>query len=297
MSKTPSGGYSQIPNEIIFSDLAPALFKGWCQLYSLTRNGESADYAGGLKAAAEDAGLSPNSVKQIVRRLKLAGAAKMVDGDLQLIIPTAESVKEAEQLSVVAEVQDAPNRQHTLTQKEAWELVKEAWNKEKPEQYVSVSGSFPLPWFIALETQAKRLGIEREDYGKFVGQVCRGAGADSWWSSKDMKFTSVFGYGSIKDRQFENVETLYKAGAKIQAKVDFNCDADVLARYAEAGRTDMTRVIRLEAADHFEAAEALNAIPASEYDNTAAYLFFAPGGDRPIHWSGKSRRSTMYLFS
>ena len=297
MSRAPSKAYSQIPNELIFSDLAPALFKGWCQLYSLTRGGESIDYSGGLKAAAKDAGLSYNALSKIVGRLKLAGAAKVVDGDLHLIIPTAESVKEAEELTVVAEVQEAPNRKHDITQKEAWDLVKEAWNKEKPDSFISVSSSFPLPWFIALETQAKRLGISREDYGKFVGQVCRGATADEWWRSRDMKFTSVFGYGSIKDRQFENVEKLYKAGAKVEVAVDYSCDADILARYHEKGRTDLVKVIRLEVQDRQEAETNLNAIPDEEYDATAAYIYFKPGVDRPIHWSARNRNSTRYLFA
>ena len=214
------------------------------------------------------------------------------DGDWELVIPNQEKLP-----TISDEIEDQPNRKHSLTQKEAWELIKEGWNKDKPEAWMRLDGSFNLPVYIAFETQAKRLSIEREDYAKFTAQVCRGATADPWWSKQSMKASSVFGFSKVTDKKFENVEKLYKAGAAVESKIDYACDADILARYHEKGRTDLVKVIRLEAQDRHEAETHLNSIPDEEYDATAAYIYFKPGVDRPVHWSARNRPSTRYLFA
>ena len=259
---------------------------------STCRHGKSSEDVKSWSDVAKANGVTYKKFMDAQKSLRKAkGLIQNEDGDWELVIPS----EEAPSAVIEEEVETQAKRKHSLTQKEAWELVKAAWNKEKPESFFRLDGSVALPWFIALETQAKRLGIDRPDYGKFVGQVCRGAKADDWWGKRDMKFTSIFGFGSIKDRQFENVEKLYKAGAKVEAAIDYACDADILARYHEKGRTELVKVVRFEAEDRHQGEAHLNSIPEEEYDETTAYIYFAPGKERPVHWSHR-RYNTRYLF-
>lgn len=291
----PDGDFSQVPNELIRCKYLTAGQKEtWMMIASICRQGQSSKDVKSWSDVAKANGTSYKKFMDAQKSLKKAGGlVANEDGDWELVVPT----QEAEAATIEEEIQEQVKRKHTMTQKEAWELVKTEWNKFKPDPWFRLDGGVALPWFIALETQAKRLKVDRPDYGAFVGQVCRGAAADEWWSKRDMKFTSVFGYGSIKDRQFENVEKLYKAGSKVEIKVDYTSDADILKRYHEVGREELTHVVRLEAKDHFDGGEKLNEIPDTEYDRTAAYLFFAPGQNSPVYWTGKNTRPTMYLFS
>ena len=290
----PEGQYTQVPNSLIACPhLTPAHKVTWMQLASVCRNGQSHVTHNSIAKVAKALGLDYTNFRTAVNRLAKAGGIVKEQGDWRLTVPSDE----APEPTIQDEVQEAPNRKHSLTQKEAWELIKEGWNKDKPEAWLRLDGPFNLPVYIAFETQAKRLNIEREDYGKFTAQVCRGATADPWWSKQSMKASSVFGFSKVADKKFENVEKLYKAGAAVESKIDYACDADILARYHEKGRTDLVKVIRLEAEDSFQATEHLNTIPDEEYDPTAAYIYLAPDSERPIHWSGRTTNSTRYLFS
>jgi DNA-binding transcriptional ArsR family regulator len=132
----------------------------------------------------------------------------------------AETVEVEPEKLIMAEIEEQPKRKPTgLSQKDRWELIKEAWNKHKPEGYLQLDGSLNKPLLIAIDTQSKRLGIDRDDYDAFIGAVLRGAGADDWWSSKDMNATKVFGFGAnLDDKKFFNVEKLYKSGLTIERK-------------------------------------------------------------------------------
>lgn len=294
LSPVPDGDFTQAPNALIRCEYLTAGQKEtWLMIASICRHGKSSDDVRSWSEVAKANGIPYKKFMDAQKSLRKAQALiRNEDGDWELVVPTGE----APEPTIEDEVVEQPKRKHSLTQKEAWELIKEAWNKNKPEAFFRLDGSVKLPWYIAFETQAKRLNIEREDYGKFVGQVCRGASADEWWSKRDMKFSSVFGYGALKDRQFENVEKLYKAGANVEAKIDYGCDADILARYHDKG-VDKTRVIRLEAGDQFAASEHLSSIPDEEYDESAAYIYFAPNKEKPVYWSLKSKAHTSYLFS
>ena len=289
----PDGDFTQTPNDLIrCKHLTAGQKETWVMIASTCRHGKSSEDVKSWSDVAKANGVTYKKFMDAQKSLRKAkGLIQNEDGDWELVIPS----EEAPSAVIEEEVETQAKRKHSLTQKEAWELVKAAWNKEKPESFFRLDGSVALPWFIALETQAKRLGIDRPDYGKFVGQVCRGAKADDWWGKRDMKFTSIFGFGSIKDRQFENVEKLYKAGAKVEAAIDYACDADILARYHEKGRTELVKVVRFEAEDRHQGEAHLNSIPEEEYDETTAYIYFAPGKERPVHWSHR-RYNTRYLF-
>jgi hypothetical protein len=292
------GNFTQVPNDLIRNKFLTAGQKEtWLMVASVCWHGKSSEATiGSMSDVAKANGVAYSKFWMSLNRLRAAGGIVETDDGWDLLIPTAKPEK-VEDFSVHEEVAAQPARKNTMKDKEAWELVKEGWNKEKPEQWLQLNGALKRPEFIALETHAKRLGVEREQYKSFVGQICRGAANDPWWGQREMKLSSVFGFGAIKERQFENVEKLYKLGSKTEGKVDYACDADILARYHDKGRTEKTKVIRFEAEDDFAAAEHLNSIPDSEYDESAAYIYFAPGKDRPIHWSLRNNNSTRYLFS
>ena len=132
----------------------------------------------------------------------------------------AEEVDVVPEKLIVAEIEEQPNRKPTgLSRKDRWELIKEAWNKYKPGPYLQLDGAVNTPVLIAIETQTKRLGVDRDDYDAFIGAVLRGAGADDWWSTKDMTAAKVFGFGAnLDDKKFFNVEKLYKSGLTIKNK-------------------------------------------------------------------------------
>lgn len=151
--------------------------------------------------------------------------------NLYLLLPDGEAVAvqvaEPVDKGIAEEIADQPKRESTgLNQKDRWKLIKDAWNKHKPVGYMQLDGSVNLPLLIAIETQTKRLKVDRDDYDGFIGAVLRGAKADAWWAEKDFKATAVFGFGAnLDDRKFENVEKLYRAGLKItprQAPKDFD---------------------------------------------------------------------------
>ena len=290
----PTKNYSQIPNDLILSDLSPALFKAWCQLASVMRDGRSVDFARGLADVAQEVGIDPRALRKTVQRLKQAGAATIEEGNLHLLVPTAESIKEAEELSISNEVDEKPNRKHAMTQEEAWELVKKGWNENKPDTWMRLDGRFNLPLMIAIETHTKRHNINREDYAAFIGKVCRGGGVDPWWSRQDMKPSSIFGWGKATDKKFANVDKLAGLGAKVRVKMDFADDAEILRRYAGAGK-DFDSVVRVHYNDENDMVKVNN--EAREANPTAAILMYGPDDtDRPSWWSFCRNRDCMYIF-
>lgn len=292
--EVPDGQYTQVPNALLACDHLSASHKvTWMQLASACRNGRSHDSLNSITRIATHIGQDPANFRTAVSRLAKAGGIIKEQDEWTLVIPS----EEAPEPTIQDEIEEAPKRKHTLTQKEAWVLIKNGWNKAKPENWLRLDGSLNLPVYIAFETQAKRLNIEREDYERFTAQVCRGASADQWWSNQNMKASSVFGFSKVTDKKFENVEKLYKAGASVEVEIDFKQDSDILARYHEKGRTDIVRIIRLEATGRMEAEQHLENIPDEEYDETCAYIYFSPTSDKPVHWSGRSLNSTRYLFS
>ena len=291
----PDSRFTAVPNELLSCEFLSGANKvTWMQLASVCRDGVSdGRMYRSLADVSRELRVDNCNFRVAVKRLIQAGGAERDGGEIRLVIPDAPAAPP----TIEEEIQEQPKRKHSMTQKEAWVLIKEGWNKAKPEEWLRLDGGLNLPVMIALETHAKRLNIERPDYGRFVAQVCRGATTDPWWGKQNMKASSVFGFSKVTDKKFENVEKLYKAGAKVEVKLDCSCDADIIARYHDKGRTELTKVIRLEAEDESAAIEHVTSLPEADYDESAVYLYFAPGVDRPVYWTGKSRTSTMYLFS
>ena len=150
------------------------------------------------------------------------GEDYVVQVDGQIAEQVTEQVTEQGEQYIAQEVAEQPKRRSTgLTQKDRWELIKAAWNEHKPESYLQLDGRVNLPVLIAVETQSKRLGVDRDDYDAFIGAVLRGAKADPWWGAQSLKISNVFGFGAeLDDKKFENVERLHKAGSALAPKVE-----------------------------------------------------------------------------
>jgi DNA-binding transcriptional regulator YhcF (GntR family) len=175
---------------------------------------------------AKQLGKNSNTLERHWKKLTDAGLIRWSSGKLELYpfadgselpeVAEERAPEIEEDLSIAEEVAKKAKRPSTgMSQADRWEAIKLAWNTHKPEGYMQLDGRINLPALIAVETQTKRLGIDRDDYDTFIGAVLRGAAADSWWSSKELKLTQVFGFGAdLEDKKFESVERLYKAGLK-----------------------------------------------------------------------------------
>lgn len=285
----PGGNFVQTSKDLIrCQHLTDSQVRTWQMIASVCWHGESSKVVGNWTDVAQENGVEYKKFMDRLKSLKRAGGLiTNEDGDWELVIPS-----EKHEPTIQDEVDDQKKRKHQMTQAEAWELVKQGWNKEKPEAWMRLDGKINTPLMIALETQTKRLEIEREQYGEFVGQVCRGGGADPWWSKQDMKASSVFGFGKVTDKKFENVEKLYKLGAKVEKKVDYQDDAEILARYAVYGY-QRSKIERIQVKDYDEAAK----IAVDHNPDDTFVLYFAPNRDKPVFWTGIYTDRTRYLFS
>jgi len=294
IAPAPEGDFTLVPNELLFSDLEPAQKITWMQLASLTRKGESRVFAKKLTGIAEELDICPRALRRMANILAGLGAAGKDCDDLVLKIPTAESIESQEDKSISHEIQDQAKRKPSgVTQADAWEAIKESWNKEKPESYFRLDGKVNLPVFIAFESQAKRLGIERPGYGKFTAQVLRGASNDDWWSKRDIKISAVFGYSaSIPDSKFTNVEKLYKLGGKLpDTKFSLRDDTAVLTWFNEKDPEhgwDSVEHVTIEEGDKTWDHDKLHR------GGTVIYLYHAPETDRIHFWTLRSTAKFRY---
>jgi hypothetical protein len=222
--------FTKIPNAVLRNkQLAGNPAAAWTYLLLLSL-GKSRIFANSDELAAY-IGYSPRAFRANLSKLRLLGLVDggQASGIVQLLppqdapefeLPAEEPAlePELENRRIISEVEKQPKRKTTgLTQKDRWELVKEAWNKHKPASYLALDGSINTPLLIAIETHTKRLKLDRDDYDYFIGAVLTGAANDDWWSNKDLKASAVFGFGSeLKDGKFETVEKLHNRGAVIR---------------------------------------------------------------------------------
>jgi hypothetical protein len=297
ISPLPDAHFTLVPNQLLNSDLEPAQKIAWMQLASLSRKGQSAVYTRKLAGIAEDLDACPRALRRMVNILYKLGAVQKDGEDLVLVIPSAESIEEGEELSISTEMEEKPKRAPSgIDQKGAWELIKEAWNREKPDNYFRLDGKFMLPQFIAFESQAKRLDVERPDYGKFTAQVLRGAAVDEWWSKRDMKLSGIFGYSAnIPDTKFSNVEKLYRLGLQApDTKFSLRDDKTVLRWFNETDPEHgwaSVEHIKMEYGDDLWQHEK------ETVDGQVIYLYHDPESDRIHHWTGKTQISHKFRYT
>lgn len=282
----PQKGFTQVPNALLSCSLSASNKLTWIQIASACRDGK-ADVAGGMSEIAAAHGIPYSAFIKAVRRLKEAGGLEGDRTACRLVIPSDDHEPEPES-TIIDELEDQPKRKPSgVSQKESMLAIRGAWNKNKPEAWMQMDGRMHPSLFIAIETHAKRLGIERPDYPGFVSAVLQGAAADPWWSAKTMKPSNLFGWGTeIKDCKFQNVEKLYRSNNKAKPRLDLSDDNTWLEWYD--GYKGIKTIIRKTAADYWEALDRVD----EETDPTAAYLWFAEGKSRPHHWTGRNDQST-----
>jgi hypothetical protein len=284
----PRSRFTKAPNELLYCRLSPALILTWLQLASLCRDGESRLLTRRLAGAAEALGVEYSKLAKNVQRLKRSGAIRQNGLSLELVVPSKEGIDKAEKLSIADEIQEEQKRKPSgLSQKESMAQIKEAWNENKPEGYFKIDGTFPLPLFIAIETQAKRLNIERPDYPDFVSEVLMAAGADSWWSAKNFKASNLFGWSAeLDDKKFKNIEKLYKSPNKLKKQHNYLDEIFWIKWYD--GYKDISKVEFKLAEDYWEALDRVE----EEQDDATAYVWHKEGTVVPHHWTGRNDQTT-----
>lgn len=268
------GNFTQVPNEVLDNDLLCRHPSARLALVDMYRDsGREFSSARGFKGYVTSTGRNYYTWRSYPQIWKQSGLVRFIGDDIELFpfdgepepivqAPVAEVVTEQPAKDIAEEVAEAPRRESTgLSQKDRWELIKKAWNQHKPDGYMQLDGSVVLPLLIAIETQTKRLKVDRDDYDAFIGAVLRGAKADDWWGKQAMKATAVFGFGAnLDNRKFENVEKLYRQGLRIPpaaapaGSFDFSDDKKVLDYAApRRGHKSVLR-LRLSSAALVEAA-------------------------------------------
>jgi hypothetical protein len=288
----PTKNFTIIPNELLHSSLSNATRSTWLMIASVARDGYFND-GRGMAYVAELYGIPYTTFISRVQRLKAAGGLVGNQHKCELIIPggTVEPVEEEveeEEATIAEEIEVQPKRKPSgVTQKESMAQIKEAWNANKPEAFMLLDGKMHPSLFIAIETQAKRLGIERPDYGEFVGEVLRAAQVDPYWSVADMKPSRLFGWGTdIGDNKFRNVEKLYRSPVKAKVQVDY-LDKDFWLSWYD-GYKDLTDVEFKYADSYWDALDRVD----EEVDPNTAYVWTKEGGKTPHHWTGRKDQTT-----
>lgn len=265
----PDSEYTKVPNELLNSPLSTGEKITWIKLLSVTRFGDSCEFQNGIAAVSRAVGeTNYNSFNRAVKKLVIAGGARYnADGDLELVIPAERTVvkkphpKIKEPVSFAEEVATQPKRKPSgISQKDSVAQVTQAWNENKLESYSTEPPRMAPPLFVALETQAKKLGINRPDYPRFVKTILNGCRADEWWAEREnLKMSNIFGWGdTIEDKKFRNVEKLYNLGKKYKRPFSWDDDVSVLEHYKKvAPDLEFTSVERLvfdtdeEAEEHY----------------------------------------------
>lgn len=262
--------FTKVPNSLFHPDHELWKFPGAMRLYLQLLSRAPHPGLHSRKQLAAYLGMEIGTFSKNLALLKKKGFLLDEGLAITLLLPEArEEVAETkpeptEAVNLIAEeVAEKAKRSSTgMSQADRWEAIKLAWNTYKPEPFLSLDGRLNLPLLIAIETQTKRLGVERDDYDSFIGAVLRGATADEWWSTKNMKASNLFGFtADIPDSKFESVEKLYKAGLKSGSTpkaelIDWTNDQQVLRAADLSVRNGVThsRVSRIRLQDEAVAA-------------------------------------------
>jgi len=282
--------------------------RAWIRLASLDRGEFSSDFPN-LESIAESIGYNRSSLFRIIKDMKEIGLVVKANDVYRLEVPETIPEKRiqpqkappkpepevVEEKTIGEELAEEPRRRNSVSEADAKAIFVETWNTHKPESYMDERKSMNPATWIAIELQAKRLKVERQDYAEFVKSICRGLRADDWWNEKTFRVSNVFGYSAnIEDKKFQSVEKLWKAGQTKEAKsaAFAGSTADFLDWYNSKGFPVKT-VVTLEVSDwnegHIKEQEILTS---SEVDRSIARVYYADG--KPVYWSGKMNQKALY---
>lgn len=311
---TDSGSFTRIPNALFAANLPASLERAWIRLASLDRGPFSVSYRS-LEGIADELGYNRSALGRVMREMEKAGLLVKRNGDWVLVVPAkplaekvppvlkksepkqeARKVEEPKEVSIAEEVAAEPRRTNRISEKDAKAVVIQTWNKYKPQPYVDERSSMNPAVWVAFETQAKRLKIEREDYEEFLKSICRGLKASDFWSTKSFKLTNVFGYSAnIEDKKFQSVEALYKQGQTKEAKsAAFEGTTTDFIDWYNAKGFPVQSIDRRNVSDWNEALAIEEKIlsDSDKIDRSVARVYYAEG--KPVFWSGKMNQKSLY---
>lgn len=254
----PTTAFARIPNSATLDEnLTAHEYQLWCRLFALqgARRKEPLKSIGEL---AEAIGLSVDLLRKRKSALRRKGYIQEDRRQICITIPAEGFVPK--ELSIADEEAEKPKRKSTgLSPADRKTLIKEAWNKYKPDWCAPISGNIPPPLYFAIEAQTKHLEHDRDDYDGFMRLICAAISVNPFWrdrASKPVKAHGIFGWGTPDDKKFRNCETLYAASKSGQAKAaswDVSSDEDWIAWFHQKGRTSYTKVERFIVESRLEA--------------------------------------------
>ena len=225
-------GYGMVPDALLEH---PVLFQSpsaWASMVKLYGLFDGHKYEND-QALAEKLGYELKTLQKHFPIWRASGFVRKTKSGIHLWpfedgseLPEIETAEETIADSVAA----MPKREKgDLSPKERHALIKEAWNKHKPDNFLSADGSLKPTYYIAIETHTKRLKHDRDDYDGFIGAVMRGISADTtgFWKSSTPFFRGVFGEGADPgDDKFRQVERFYKIGMQHAPRVKLEDKGD-----------------------------------------------------------------------
>ena len=295
-----SDGFTRVPNALFLLNLTPAMERAWIRLASLDRGDFSLDYKN-LESVAAAIGYNRSALFRVMKDMRDAGLIVKTNDNYHLLIPAnvERKVKPDPVVEEVETIQEElakePRRVNTMSEADAKKIFVETWNEYKPASYIDERKSMNPATWIAVELQAKRLKVKREDYAEFVKSICRGLKADEWWSQKAFKVSNVFGYSAnIEDKKFQSVEKLWKAGQTREAKsaAFTGSSSDFLDWYNSKG-FPVKQIVPIQVSDWEEGyAKEQETLEAGNVDRSTARVYYADG--KPVYWSGKMNQKALY---
>jgi hypothetical protein len=263
--------FSKIPNEILFANaLTPQERLTWCQLESICFGCNYKFFRRGFVEIASILSVPYTSLLRSIRGLKTKGYLEEFEDGHRLLVPwvydniqkveketpaapeppekvkeeppdTLEPVKKApqpEDFTIRNAVEEKPNQKPTgIEPKDSWKDLCEAWNKNKPDNWMLADGKYNPAVFMTLSEHCKRLDIPRSELPDFVGKVAKGCSVDEWWKDKSgICIPQVFGYyvAKLTDSKYQMVEKLYRLGVDEISKFSWNDDESILHYFRRA---------------------------------------------------------------
>ena len=254
----PTTEFTKVLNCVTFDNsLTAHEYQQWVRLLAIQHGKEHVSFTT-AQEVADAIGISLDTMRKRNQELRRKGYLKGNRNELLVTIPGEDFV--VKEVSIAQEQAEKPKRKPTsLSSADRKTLIKEAWNKYKPDWCAPLSGNIAPPLYIAIEAQTKHLDHDRDDYDGFMKRICAALSESPFWrdkAAKPVKPHGVFGWGTPDDKKFRNCQNLYLAansGAAKAAMWDVNSDQDWLDWYASKGLSQFTKVERLKAEDRIQA--------------------------------------------
>lgn len=306
-----TANYTVVPNEILNGNWPASLKVTWMQLLSLCRKDTEVYIERGKKGCASMLGVPYSNFHRSFTRLIELGGIRIGDGIVQVKIPDEINVKpvdvDGDKINTrpkkkgpdtISEAIDSqPRRKPSgITAKESWQQIKKVWDEKKPEMYLTMKENIDKIAFIGLETQAKRLGISRPDYPKFVEQVLAGLKEDKWWpTGGNFRIGSVFGTLDIPDKKFIAVEQFYRSGAAhMKPRFDKSNKQHWLQWY-QSYDPSINSVEFMHFENDEQRQKYFDDSATPERPDNVAQIFFITSEENPVTWTYRGQARFLYI--